>query len=204
MVEMTRKRIATVVGISVGVLGFILLLAGTIAVQSKWDDENVCNSGGPQSVCALFCSSGESWFEKDGCCYGFSSEKYKGSTYLILGAAVVGVIIATSLILECGDAICCECCQKCTACILGISNILGLAFVILLLVLLTAVVAAQDSGCDSMTAEGVFGQGGTIIAGVVFLALGCMVSVVLTFIECCCDDSKGNTGGGEVEAAVAP
>jgi len=106
------------------------------------------------------------------------------------GGGAFAIVVLTAVILEFGDKVCCECCQKCTACIIASMNILALVFVILLIVFSLTASDQNDDSCDTMTVAGLFGQGGTYVAGFIFMALGVMAAILVTFIECCCDDGN--------------
>lgn len=195
--EMTRKRIAGFTGVGLATLGFIIIIAAYATAAGKWDDENCCDgASGCPSICQpnqflTVCNSSDDYYFSDGtCCFSVGSSP---DTFLIICAVITLVtVVLTSLILECGDKICCECCQKCTAIIIGINDILGLIFVIILFVILGA--TADSTGCDSTTEYKLVGVNGTAIAGTVFLLLGSICACVVTFIECCCDDSP-DVGG---------
>lgn len=199
--ELTRKRIVSFIGLGLGGLGFILLIAGFASAGSKWDDEDCCKGKTCGAACELLCgfgSSGDSWFEDSpGCCYG-TSDNGPPPAIFIFGAVALGCVIITLLVLECGDKICCECCQKCTAVILGIINVIGLIFTILLIVALLATTGGSSgaTSCKDTTIYSLLGVNGVMVASVVFLAFGVVCSLVTTFIECCCDDSA-EKGGAE-------
>jgi len=205
MFEMTRKRIATIVGLCCSLLGFILVVAATATIAGQWDDENCCanksctEGGLCEDICAhqesiFFTGEKDSWFEPDSdkplCCYGVDGDSYD-SAGLQMGFAggAFAIVVITAIILEFGDKVCCECCQKCTACIVASFNILALVFVILLVVFSVASADSDSSGCDDYTVAGLFGQTGTYVAGYIFMAFGVMAAIVVTFIECCCDDT---------------
>lgn len=217
MVEMTRKRIATIVGLCFSLLGFILVVAGASSISAQWDDENCCANkdctvgGVCETLCNLqetvfFTGEKDSWFEPDSgkpdCCYGVDGESYPSAGINMgMGGGAFAIVVITAIILEFGDKVCCECCQKCTACIIAAMNILALVFVILVIVFSLAPADADGDGCESYTIAGIFGQSGTYVAGFIFMALGVMAAIVVTFIECCCDDSgKDNDGGATASA----
>jgi len=189
---MTRKRIAGFTGVGLATLGFIIIIAAYATAAGKWDDENCCDGADCPAACeALYCRSSSDYYFSDGaCCFSVGSSP---DTFLIICAVITLVtVVLTSLILECGDKICCECCQKCTAIIVGINDILGLIFVIIIFVILGA--TADSTGCDTTTEYKLVGVNGMAIAGTVFLLLGSICACVVTFIECCCDDSP-DVGG---------
>jgi len=198
---MTRKRIAGFTGVSLATIGFIIMIAAYASAAGKWDDENCCDgASGCPSICGpppgtgilgTVCNSRDDyWFSDGTCCWSVNDSP---DTFLIIAAVIVLVtVVLTSLILECGDKICCECCQKCTAIIIGINDVVGLIFVIIIFVILGA--TEDSSGCDSTTVYKLVGVNGTAIAGTVFLLLGSICACVVTFIECCCDDSP-DVGG---------
>jgi len=214
-IEMTRKRIATIVGLCFTLLGFILVLAATVTISSQWDDENCCanKSCTPGGYCQLAClgeeiqGDNDSWFEPDSskpdCCYGVDGDSYSGSAiFMGMGGSAFAIVIITAIIIEFGDKVCCEACQKCTACIVATFNILALILIILTIVIGFQSTDSGDSdgnGCEDYNVTGLFGQTGTYLAGLIFMALGVIAAILVTFIECCCDDSdKENTGGPTV------
>jgi len=195
---MTRKRIAGFTGVALATLGFIILISAYATAASKWDDEDCCAGAsgcpdGPIFDCtqgSAVCSFNDKVFSDGTCCYSVGSGP---DTFLVIcGVITLVTVVLTSLILECGDKICCECCQKCTAIIVGINDILGLIFVIIIFVILGA--TADSTGCDTTTEYKLVGVNGMAIAGTVFLLLGSICACVVTFIECCCDDSP-DVGG---------
>jgi len=192
---MTRKRIAGFTGVALATLGFIILIAGYATLASKWDDENCCKQTAADCPnCSGLCLVNDGIMEYDGCCYSVNDSP--GIGMVIFGIVALAAVVLTSLILECGDKICCECCQKCTAIILGIQNIMALIFVIILFVILAATEDSNLSGCPDTTAYKITGTNGTLMAGTVFLLLGSVCSCVVTFIECCCDDAE-SVGGAQ-------
>jgi len=199
---MTRKRIAGFTGVALATLGFIILIAGYATLSSKWDDENCCKQtvadcpacrsfGTLQTDLCQFTS--DALMEYDGCCYSVSSSPSIG--IVIFGIVALAAVVLTSLILECGDKICCECCQKCTAIILGIQNIVAVIMVIIIFVVLAAT-EDSDTGCADTSVYKITGTNGTLMAATVFLLLGSVCSCVVTFIECCCDDAE-SVGGAQ-------
>lgn len=196
--EMTRKRITAFTGMAFATLGFIILIAGWATADSKWKDENCCD-GKTCNTCGGYCGLlGGSWFE-DGtysiggstldCCYG-TTDTGPDALIFLFGAVAMGVVLMTLCLLECGDKFCCECCQKCTAIILAIENITGLIFVIILIVVLLDTNSSNIAGCDDTTIYHLVGVNGIMVAGTIFLALGVICSLIVTFIECCCDDAN--------------
>jgi len=191
---MTRKRIAGFTGVALATLGFIILIAAYATAGGKWDDEDCCKGASCPSTCDLICNLGSSNIMSDGtCCYKVGSSP--DAFLVICGVITLVTVVLTSLILECGDKICCECCQKCTAILLGINDILGLVFVIIIFVILAAT-ADSTPGCSDTTEYKLVGVNGTCIAGTVFLLLGSICACVCTFIECCCDDAD-SVGGAQ-------
>lgn len=203
---MTRKRIVGFTGTALATLGFIILLAGWAQAGSKWDDNNCCKNAckfdGVDSACNSGCVSNDSVFQEGSftflgtsipCCYSVSASG-PSALILICGIIAIAAVVLTVLILECGDKICCECCQKCTAIILGIQNLCGLIFAIVLVVVLAATDGGSGGQCSDTTVYTILGVNAVMIAGTVFLILGCICSVIVTFIECCCDDSA-DVGG---------
>merc|ERR1712117_289524 len=206
--EMTRKRIVGFTGTGLALLGLIILIAGYATANGKWDDENCCKNK-KCNICTISClgiASNEGIMEEmaDGggaCCY---TVRDKASIDLVIfGLIAVGTVVVTSLILECGDKICCECCQKCTAIILGVQNILGMVMVVLLLLALTVTVSTDAFGCDATTVYDVVGTKGTMMAGTVFILLGTLCACIVTFIECCCDDAESGAAAKRGPDATA-
>merc|ERR1719300_605028 len=97
--------------------------------------------------------------------------------------------MVTAGILEFGDQYCNECCQKFFACGLGCANIANLAFLVLIIVLLTQPTDNDDASCPETNAATEFGAMGAATAAVIFFSLSIAACVVLSFIECCCDDA---------------
>jgi len=190
---MTKKRIVGFSGIALATIGFIIIIAAFATAGSKWDDENCCKGASCPSSCTLACLVDDAIMSDGTCCYSVGSGP---DTFLVIcGVITLVTVVLTSLILECGDKICCECCQKCTAIILGINDILGLIFVIIIFVILGA--TADSAGCDSTTEYKLVGVNGTCIAGTVFLLFGSICACVVTFIECCCDSDSDSVGGAQ-------
>jgi len=188
--EMTRKRVVGFTGTGLALLGFIILIAGYATASGKWDDENCCKNKTCDScqIACPFISSGEGIFEDTSCCYTVQDKP--SLNMVIFGLIAVGTVVVTSLILECGDKICCECCQKCTAIILGVQNIMGVVFVVILFLAITASVGTETVGCDAGSVYQLVGTEGTMMAGTVFILLGTVCACIVTFIECCCDDAE--------------
>jgi len=189
----TRKRILGGIGIFFAILGIALLGVGYGSTQTKWDDENCCDGGTGRcesSLCNLACTFGSTTvFQKDACCYSIDASGPNGLIFLY-GIGALGAVIVTVLTLELGDAICCECCQKFTAVVLAIINGVGMVFVIVLLVVLLDKTASDLEGCPDENVESLLGTTGITIAATLMLAAGVACSIVVTFIECCCDDSN--------------
>jgi len=202
--QVTRKRICSMLGTALASLGFILLIAGFSMADSKWAEEDCCqekdcsNSAGlVDCSSALFCAGGDSYFEsEDGCCFG-TTDKGPSTSIFIFGAVGLGCVLFTLCMGELGDKLCCECCQKCSAVIVGIVNAIGLIFVVLLLLILVATVDSNDA-CESTTIYTLVGVSGIMVAATAFLGLGIICAIIVTFIECCCDD------GGKEEATASP
>lgn len=196
---MTRKRIVGFAGVGLATLGFIILIAGYGVAAGKWDDENCCKNKTCDIdnilPCDALCSFPYNYDaimeDSKGCCYKVNDSP--GIGMVIFGIVALATVALTSIILECGDKICCECCQKCTAIILGIQNILGLIFVIILFVIIAAT-ESSTGACDDTTQYKLVGTQGIMMAGTVFLLLGTLCACIVTFIECCCDDSDSAGG----------
>jgi len=180
-------------GVAFGMLGFILFVAAWGTVDGKWDSEDCCsdNSSSSCAICVFSCmaDSSEACFEYDGCGYTIDAD---GPSSLSLVFSILGLvpILLTALILEFGDKFCCECCQKCTACLLAVTNALGALFLILVIVVsLTGASDDDNDGCDDVSEWQIFGVMGLVITAWVFMIIGIVCSIGVTFIECCCDDS---------------
>jgi len=201
----TRKRMAGGTGIFFAVLGFAVLIGGYAKASSTWKDNNCCEDG---VNCALICELGchdstETVFEANDCCYSYEGSS-PDTLIFLYAAGAFGAVLITMVTLELGDRICCECCQKFSAVILALVNAVGMVFI----VVLAMVIAQKDettdtTGCPDENDLSLLGLEGVYFAATIILGLSVACSIVVTFIECCCDDS-GKDATGEEHPTVAP
>jgi len=200
----TKKRITATVGIVCGILA-LCLAGGGFAVNKDEYDKQCCDLDTKQplpdapAACQggiFFCSCGligtgdvESIIYSDNCCYQ-APYKEAHPIIVIIMAVIFGCILGSVFLVECAE-MCPECCQKCTACIVGTINVIAAVMVIILIALFAAAKSINTAtGCDDPTA----GSGTLYIVSLLFAAGGVIACIVMTAIECCCDEAKDNSG----------
>jgi len=178
-------------GIFFAVLGFVILIAGYAQASSKWKDENCCDGNtGCSALCNLSCNldSTKTVFEKNDCCYSYEGDT-PDTLIFLYAAGAFGAVLITMVTLELGDRICCECCQKFSAVILALVNAVGMVFIVVLAMVIVKKDETSDGTCPDENDLSLLDLEGIYFAATIVLGISVAFSIVVTFIECCCDDS---------------
>jgi len=182
-------------GIFFAVLGFAILIAGYAQASSKWKDNNCCDGASCSILCTnLSCNveGVKTVFEKNDCCYSYEGDT-PDTLIFLYGAGAFGAVLITMVTLELGDRICCECCQKFSAVILSLVNAVGMVFIVVLAMVIVKKEETSDGTCPDENDLSLLDLEGIYFAATIVLGISVACSIVVTFIECCCDDSDHPT-----------
>lgn len=192
------------------------MVVGHSQFKTSWDDKNCCNTDPPAgcaipvtgsdfgTTCTDFCTntSNAGRFvdpDENGCCYGIDEPSM--TEFIFAGGALV-MIILTLLIEECADCCCQKCAQNCVGCLLFVLNAIGIGCVIFLMSIYVWGSLDSDAGCNPGTAEAVLGVNNIFLASTFCLVIGCLLSTIVTFIGCCCDDADAKRGDGGADIGL--